>query len=80
MTNEARAESNKFTCLSYALQGGIRRSQMQRNKNAVTRLRSYAVSFALAEVSKKLEFYIYYIIYYNILYNIKLIPQESAAM
>ena len=28
MTNEARAESSKFTCLNYALQGGIRRSQI----------------------------------------------------
>ncbi len=46
MTNEARAESNKFTCLNYALQGGIRQSQMLRKRNllprsdAATQLRS----------------------------------------
>ena len=53
---------------------------MSRKQNAVTQLRSYAVSFALVEVAKHLEFNIYYIIYYNILYNIKLTFQESATM
>ena len=41
MTNEARAESNKFTCLNYALQGGIRRSQIRdfgKLRNCVTAL------------------------------------------
>ena len=58
--------------------------------DAVTQLRSYAVSFALVEVLCKQSgiaerhkdwnsIYII-LIYYNILYNIKFTPQESATM
>ena len=37
MTNEAKAESNNFTCLNFAVQGGIRQSQMSRKGNDAAR-------------------------------------------
>ena len=36
MTNEARAESPNFTRLSYALQGGNRRSQLSKKDDMLT--------------------------------------------